>query len=94
MPRPSKQQNSSNYVRLIVGTVNDPLVAATNVYILKGLVQGTGSAVALRGAAHGRGRPLTSGAMVFLLDRLAPELPILGFSPHGDVGIFADLGLI
>ena len=49
------------YVRLIVGTVNDPLVAATNVYILKGVIQGTGSAVVCCGGHHGRGRPLTSG---------------------------------
>jgi polysaccharide biosynthesis/export protein len=42
-----------NYVRLIVGTVNDPIVAATNVYILKGLVQGTSSAVTVSGGTTG-----------------------------------------
>jgi len=31
------------YVRLLVGTVNDPLVAAIDAYTLKGLVQGTTS---------------------------------------------------
>jgi polysaccharide biosynthesis/export protein len=40
-----------NQVRLIVGTVNDPLVAATNVYILKGLIQGTGGAIPISGGA-------------------------------------------
>ena len=45
------------YVRLIVGTVNDPIVAATNVYILKGLIQGTGSAVAVAGGATGAAAP-------------------------------------
>ena len=46
------------YVRLIVGTVNDPLVAATNVYILKGLVQGTGGAVSIAaGGSTGAAAP-------------------------------------
>ena len=40
-----------NYVRLIVGTVNDPMVAATNFYILKGLIQGTGTAIPISGGA-------------------------------------------
>src|SRR3984885_8038878 len=40
-----------NYVRLIIGTVNDPIVAATNVFILKGLVQGSTSAVTVSGGA-------------------------------------------
>jgi hypothetical protein len=44
-----------NYVRLIVGTVNNPIVAATNVYILKDLAQGTSSAVTVSGE-HGSGR--------------------------------------
>jgi polysaccharide export outer membrane protein len=38
-----------NQVRLIVGTVNDPMVAATNFYILKSFVTGTNSAVAVAG---------------------------------------------
>ncbi len=42
-----------NYVRLIIGTVNDPIVAATNVYILKGLIQGTSSAVTVSGGSTG-----------------------------------------
>jgi polysaccharide export outer membrane protein len=28
-----------NYIRLVVGTVNDPLVAANNVYLLNSLVR-------------------------------------------------------
>ena len=44
-----------NYVRLIVGTVNNPIVAATNVYILKGLAQGTSSAITVSGE-HVSGR--------------------------------------
>ena len=42
-----------NYVRLIIGTVNDPIVAATNVFILKGLVQGTSSASIVSGGSTG-----------------------------------------
>jgi polysaccharide biosynthesis/export protein len=42
-----------NYVRLIVGTVNDPIVAATNVYILKGLAQGTSTASIVSGGSTG-----------------------------------------
>ena len=38
-----------NQIRLIVGTVNDPMVAATNFYILKSFVNGTNSAVAVAG---------------------------------------------
>ena len=38
-----------NQVRLIVGTVNDPMVAATNFYILRSFVNGTNSAVAVAG---------------------------------------------
>jgi len=37
------------YVRLLVGTVNDPIVAATNVYILKNTMQGTSTAVTVAG---------------------------------------------
>jgi polysaccharide export outer membrane protein len=37
------------YVRLIVGTVNDPIVAATNVFILKNTIRGTGTAVTIAG---------------------------------------------
>jgi polysaccharide export outer membrane protein len=37
------------YVRLIVGTVNDPIVAATNVFILKNTIRGTGTAVTVAG---------------------------------------------
>ena len=40
-----------NQVRLIVGTVNDPMLAATNFYILKSFVNGTNSAVAVAGGA-------------------------------------------
>jgi polysaccharide biosynthesis/export protein len=40
-----------NQIRLIVGTVNDPMVAATNFYILKSFVTGTNSAVAVAGGA-------------------------------------------
>src|SRR3984957_9289014 len=46
-----------NYVRLIVGTVNDPIVAATNVYILKGLAQGTSSASIVSGGSTGVAAP-------------------------------------
>jgi polysaccharide biosynthesis/export protein len=38
-----------DYFRLIVGTVNDPIVAATNAYVLKAAINGTfptGAAVA------------------------------------------------
>jgi hypothetical protein len=38
-----------DYLRLIVGTVNDPIVAATNAYVLKAAINGTfpsGAAVA------------------------------------------------
>jgi hypothetical protein len=38
-----------NYVRLIVGTVNDPILAATNVFILKNTIQGTSAAITIAG---------------------------------------------
>jgi polysaccharide biosynthesis/export protein len=40
-----------NYLRLIIGTVNDPMIAATNFYILKSFVNGTNTAVAFGGGA-------------------------------------------
>jgi polysaccharide biosynthesis/export protein len=41
------------YVRLILGTANDPITTAINVYTLKGLIQGTGAANVLVGGAVG-----------------------------------------
>jgi polysaccharide biosynthesis/export protein len=38
------------YVRLVLGTINDPIYTAINVYTLKGLIQGTGTANVLVGA--------------------------------------------
>lgn len=37
------------YLRLLIGTVNDPLVAAINVYTLKGLAAGSGNVTAVVG---------------------------------------------
>ncbi|HEY7299564.1 MAG TPA: polysaccharide biosynthesis/export family protein [Xanthobacteraceae bacterium] len=37
------------YLRMIIGTVNDPIVAATNAYTLKGLATGTLNATAIVG---------------------------------------------
>jgi polysaccharide export outer membrane protein len=42
------------YVRLIVGTINDPIYTAVNVYTLKGLIQGTGTANVLVGGTGGK----------------------------------------
>jgi polysaccharide export outer membrane protein len=39
------------YVRLVVGTINDPIYTAINIYTLKGLIQGTGAANVLVGGA-------------------------------------------
>jgi polysaccharide export outer membrane protein len=41
------------YVRLVVGTINDPIYTAVNIYTLKGLIQGTGAANVLVGATTG-----------------------------------------
>ena len=46
-----------NQVRLIVGTVNDPILAAINVYFLKSFIQGTSSAVAVAGGATSAATP-------------------------------------
>jgi polysaccharide export outer membrane protein len=35
------------YVRLLVATVNDPIVAAINAYTLKNIVQGTAAAATI-----------------------------------------------
>lgn len=37
------------YLRLIIATAQDPVVAATNVYILRNTIQGTQSAIAVSG---------------------------------------------
>jgi polysaccharide biosynthesis/export protein len=37
------------YVRLAIGTINDPIYTAINIYTLKGLIQGTGTANVLTG---------------------------------------------
>jgi polysaccharide biosynthesis/export protein len=42
------------YVRLIVGTINDPIYTAINVYTLKGIIQGTGTANVLVGGTGGK----------------------------------------
>jgi polysaccharide biosynthesis/export protein len=42
------------YVRLVVGTINDPIYTAINAYTLKGLIQGTGTANVLVGGTAGR----------------------------------------
>jgi polysaccharide export outer membrane protein len=39
------------YVRLIIGTVNDPITTAINVYALKAAINGTGTATVLVGGA-------------------------------------------
>jgi polysaccharide biosynthesis/export protein len=41
------------YVRLIIGTANDPITTAVNVYTLKGLIQGTGGVNVLAGGGVG-----------------------------------------
>jgi hypothetical protein len=65
-------------VRLIVGTANDPIVAATNFYILKRLAQGTSSAVTVSGgnAGSGGGRRALNilGLRIFARHIGAPEL--------------------
>jgi len=43
-----------SYVRLIIGTINDPIYTAVNIYTLKGLIQGTGTANVLVGATGGK----------------------------------------
>jgi polysaccharide export outer membrane protein len=42
------------YVRLVIGTINDPIYTAINIYTLKALVQGTGTANVLIGATGGK----------------------------------------
>jgi len=42
------------YVRLGVGTINDPILTAINIYALKGLIQGTGAAAVLSGGTAGQ----------------------------------------
>jgi polysaccharide export outer membrane protein len=41
------------YVRLVFGTINDPIATAISVYTLKGLVQGTGAVNVLAGGVGG-----------------------------------------
>jgi len=41
------------YVREIIGTINDPITSALNVYALKAAIQGTGSATVLVGGSTG-----------------------------------------
>lgn len=45
-----------NYVRLVFGTVNDPIATAVNVYTLRGLIQGTAGANVLVGGGAVGGR--------------------------------------
>jgi polysaccharide biosynthesis/export protein len=40
-----------NQVRLIVGTINDPILAATNAFILRNTIQGTSTAIAIAGGS-------------------------------------------
>jgi polysaccharide export outer membrane protein len=42
------------YVRLIVGTINDPIVTAISAYTLKAVIQGTSSATVLVGSTTGQ----------------------------------------
>jgi hypothetical protein len=39
---------------LVIGTINDPIYTAINIYTLKALVQGTGTANVLIGATGGK----------------------------------------
>jgi polysaccharide export outer membrane protein len=41
------------YVRLVFGTINDPIATAISVYTLKGLIEGAGANVLVGGAVGG-----------------------------------------
>ena len=43
-----------NYVNLIIGTINDPIVTAISAYTLKGAIAGTSNSSFLVGASTGR----------------------------------------
>jgi polysaccharide biosynthesis/export protein len=50
-----------NYVRLVTATINDPILYATNGYILRNTIQGTSTAVSIAG---GTGTAVGGGARV------------------------------